>query len=319
TVDTTAPLVAINAVTTRTNNSKPSFSGGYGVASGDNAAVTVTVYRGAGTGGTVVATPTATLDTVAHTWSTAALASALSPDGSYTVAARQTDTAGNTGAATSTFLLDTAPPTVAVSTTTNPVNSTNRTATSASGTTETGATVSVVATDGAGHSSSAVIATVTSTTWSATGIDVSGLNDGTITYTATATDAAGNTATAAKTATKDTVVPTVTVNQASAQADPTKTSPINFTVVFSKSVTGFTASGVTLGGTAGGTKTIIVTGSDSTYNVAVSGMTDGTVTASVSAAAASDGAGNANTASTSIDNSVTYDTTPPTASAITTA
>src|SRR5437667_210241 len=83
------------------------------------------------TGGTVVATPTATLDTVAHTWSTAALASALSPDGSYTVAARQTDTAGNTGAATSTFLLDTAPPTVAVSTTTNPVNSTNRTATSA--------------------------------------------------------------------------------------------------------------------------------------------------------------------------------------------
>ena len=82
TVDTTAPLVAINAVTTPTNNSKPSFSGGYGVASGDNAAVTVTVYRGAGTGGTVVATPTATLDTVAHTWSTAALASALSPDGS---------------------------------------------------------------------------------------------------------------------------------------------------------------------------------------------------------------------------------------------
>src|SRR5207245_10082235 len=91
------------------------------------------------------------------------------------------------------------------------------------------------------------------------------------------------------------------------------------TVSFSQPVTGLTSSGVTLGGTAGGTKTIIVTGSDSTYNVAVSGMTDGTVTASVSAAAASDGAGNANTASTSIDNSVTYDTTPPTASAITTA
>ena len=42
--------------------------------------------------------------------------------------------------------------------------------------------------------------------------------------------------------------PTVTINQAARQADPTKTSPINFTVVFSKSVTGFATGDVTFTG-----------------------------------------------------------------------
>ena len=40
----------------------------------------------------------------------------------------------------------------------------------------------------------------------------------------------------------------VTINQAAGQADPTKTQPINFTVVFSQSVTGFSSSGVSLAG-----------------------------------------------------------------------
>ena len=35
--------------------------------------------------------------------------------------------------------------------------------------------------------------------------------------------------------------PTVTINQAAGQADPTNASPINFTVVFSEAVTGFDA------------------------------------------------------------------------------
>jgi len=77
-------------------------------------------------------------------------------------------------------------------------------------------------------------------------------------------------------------------------------------VVFSTAVTGFTSAGVTLGGTAGPT-TAVVTGSGTTYNVAVSGMTQtGTVTASVVAGAANDLAGNPNTASSGTDNSVTY-------------
>src|SRR5438552_7258461 len=99
----------------------------------------------------------------------------------------------------------------------------------------------------------------------------------------------------------------VTINQAAGQADPTSSSPINFTAVFSKPVSGFTGAGVTLSGTAGGTKTAAVSGGPSTYNVAVSGMTTaGTVLASIAAGVASDAAGNGNTASTSTDNSVTF-------------
>ncbi len=108
------------------------------------------------------------------------------------------------------------------------------------------------------------------------------------------------------TVTYDITPPTVTVNQAASQADPTGGSPINFTAVFSQTVTGFTNSGVALGGTAGAT-TAVVTGSGTTYNVAVSGMTQsGTVTASIPAGAASDLAGNPSTASTSTDNTVTF-------------
>ena len=51
----------------------------------------------------------------------------------------------------------------------------------------------------------------------------------------------------------DTTAPTVTINQAAGQADPTNASPINFMVVFSQAVTDFATGDVTLGGTAGAT------------------------------------------------------------------
>ncbi len=107
----------------------------------------------------------------------------------------------------------------------------------------------------------------------------------------------------------DTTAPAVTINQAAGQADPTNTSPINFTVVFSETVTDFATGDVTITGTATGTKTATVTGSGTTYNVAVSGMTSsGTVIASIAAGVAHDAATNANLASTSTDNTVTYST-----------
>ena len=107
--------------------------------------------------------------------------------------------------------------------------------------------------------------------------------------------------------------PTVTIDQAAGQADPTNTSPIDFTVVFSVPVSDFDTGDVTLGGTAGGT-TAIVTGSGTTYNVAVSGMTSWgtTVIASIDAGVAHSEAGNPNAASTSTDNTVTYDNIAPT-------
>jgi len=142
-------------------------------------------------------------------------------------------------------------------------------------------------------------------------------SDGSHTLTAVARDAAGNTATSsAVTVTVDNTPPTVTINQAAGQADPTSASPINFTAVFSEAVSGFAAADVTVSGTAGGTKTVVVSGGPATYNVAVSGMTtSGTVTASIVAGAAVDAAGNGSAASTSTDNTVTFnaaDTTPPT-------
>ncbi len=58
----------------------------------------------------------------------------------------------------------------------------------------------------------------------------------------------GNTASTStdNTVTYDTTPPTVTINQAAGQADPTNASPINFTVVFSEPVTGFATGDVTL-------------------------------------------------------------------------
>ena len=152
------------------------------------------------------------------------------------------------------------------------------------------------------------------------GVDVSGLTaDGTVTASigaGVATDAAGNN-NAASTSTDnqvtyDTTAPTVTINQAAAQVDPTNASPINFTVIFSEPVIGFATGDVTLNGTAGAT-TATVTGSGTTYNVAVSGMTgSGTVIANIVAGVATDPAGNDNIVSTSTDNTVTYDVTKPT-------
>ena len=119
----------------------------------------------------------------------------------------------------------------------------------------------------------------------------------------------------------DTTAPSVTINQAAGQGDPTSASPINFTVTFNETVTGFAAGDISFAGsTVGGTLTATVTGTGPTYNVAVSGMTgSGSVVVSVPAGAATDAAGNASLASTSTDNSVTFgtvDTTAPTVQSI---
>jgi len=151
-------------------------------------------------------------------------------------------------------------------------------------------------------------------------VAVSGMaNSGTVIATipaGVAVDASNNanlaSSSADNTVTYDVAIPTVTINRAVGQADPTNTSPINFTVVFSEPVTGFTNAGVALSGTAGAT-TVVVTGTGATYNVAVSGMTNsGTVIATVAAGNAQDAAGNSNTNSTSTDNNVLYDATAPT-------
>src|SRR5262249_17061911 len=116
--------------------------------------------------------------------------------------------------------------------------------------------------------------------------------------------------------TLDTTPPSVTINQAAGQADPTRLLPINFTVVFSEPVTGFAGNGVSLSGStanvSSATKT--VTGGGTTYNVAINNVTSNgsTVIASISAQAAQDLAGNNCLASTSTDNTVILDNVSPT-------
>jgi len=108
--------------------------------------------------------------------------------------------------------------------------------------------------------------------------------------------------------------PGATINQAATQADPTSATPIVFTVVFSEPVTGFTGSDVSFtGSTAGGTLAAAVAGSGENYTVSVSGMTtSGTVVASIPAGAAVDADNNPTLASTSTDNSVQFNSPPPT-------
>lgn len=115
--------------------------------------------------------------------------------------------------------------------------------------------------------------------------------------------------------------PSVAIEQAAGQADPTASSPIEFIAQFSEPVTGLQASDVQLGGSATATPTS-VTGGPSTYTVTVTATTDGTVTATIPAGAATDSDGNTsdpNTPSTSVDNTVTRDTTAPGVSLTTTA
>ena len=131
-----------------------------------------------------------------------------------------------------------------------------------------------------------------------------------------ATDSGGNT-NLASTSTDNTVsldsIPTVTVNQASGQADPETDSDIAYDVVFSESVTGFVAGDVTAtkdGGALPGGASIGVSGSGATYTVTISGLaTDGTddgdYVVTLAAGVATDVVGNGNLASTSVDNTVT--------------
>ena len=105
--------------------------------------------------------------------------------------------------------------------------------------------------------------------------------------------------------------PTVTINKASGQADPSKTLPFTYTVTFSSSVTGFDVSDLVRAGTSTG-GSASVSGSGSTYTVTLSGsLTEGTAGFTVAAGAAVDIAGNASVASTSTDNLVSYDLTGP--------
>jgi hypothetical protein len=123
----------------------------------------------------------------------------------------------------------------------------------------------------------------------------------------------------------DVISPTVTLEQANEQIDPTASKMVRFTATFSEPVIGFDASDIdlresTTSGSLTATVTEIGTMDGTTYEIAVTGMTgNGEVVATVTANAATDAAGNSNRASNSIDNTITFNNTVPTIDSITRA
>ena len=114
--------------------------------------------------------------------------------------------------------------------------------------------------------------------------------------------------------TVDNVVPTVTINQAAGQPDPTTVTPLKYTVQFSEPVTDFAPDDLTVSpfNVAPGA-VFAVTGSGTNYDVTLSGISsDGSaVVVSVRSGAAADAFGNPNNISTSLDNTIKLDNVAP--------
>ena len=200
-------------------------------------------------------------------------------------------TATPTNASSTTFLVTFSESVTGVATGNFSLNTSGVTGASITGVSGSGATRTVTVNTGTG--SGTIRLDLSSTTPAIT--DFVGGNALTATY------GSGTVLTVDKTA------PTVTINQAAGQDDPAYANPIHFTVIFSEAVSGFASNDVTVGGTAGGSKTVTISGSGPTYDIAVDGLTTpGTVTASIAAGRATDAAGNNNAASTSTDNTVTF-------------
>lgn len=104
--------------------------------------------------------------------------------------------------------------------------------------------------------------------------------------------------------------PTVTINQASGQVDPASTLPVNYTVQFSEPINTatFTTSDITQTGTVTGvTWSITNSGDNMTFTLsAVATAGYGTIIPFMAANRVTDLTGNNNTASTFVDNSVSY-------------
>ncbi len=251
---------------------------------------------------------------VTTTTTTYSVTSSLLSSGTHTLSVSSEDVAGNAGpsSATTTIFIDTTAPEapsdpVLSAASDTGISSSDRITKSTTLTfTGTGEEVSYVRLyDGAVATGTSPGPTVASGTYSGA---TTALSAGTHTITARATDVAGNISVASGSTVViiDLTAPTLTVNVAAGQADPTTTPLISYTVVFSEQVDGFVNTDVTLSGTALATTTAL-SGSGPTYGIQASGMTkSGTVIAAVAASKVTDIAGNANTASTTTDNTVTY-------------
>lgn len=118
-VDTEPPTVTLNAPSSRSNDTTPTFTG----TASETTPVTVQIYAGLRAEGTVVSSATAT--GTGGNWSSGDASPAL-PSGKYTAVATQESSLGNpTGTSEpQSFEVDTAPPTVTLNTPASPSNDT---------------------------------------------------------------------------------------------------------------------------------------------------------------------------------------------------
>ena len=193
TIDTTAPVVTISANPVATTNLT---TAGF-------------TFSGTDTGGGSVASYQCKLDAAAYAACTSPTSLSALAAGSHTYLITATDTAGNVSTAASyTWTVDITPPTVAITT-----PSANGTFAATTGL----ASYAIAGTCSENGRSVAISGSITgsvtcsSGAWS-TNINLSALADGVVSLTATHTDVAGNsTSSAARTLTKDTVVPVINV------------------------------------------------------------------------------------------------------------
>ncbi len=109
----------------------------------------------------------------------------------------------------------------------------------------------------------------------------------------------------------DGIGPTVTVEKAVGQGNPTNTLPIRFSIVFNEPVIGFSTSSITLYGTASPSN-MYLTGTWSNYTLTISNVAQtGTIVAAVTSSVCTDLSGNPNANSYSTDNVIHYENVPP--------
>lgn len=109
--------------------------------------------------------------------------------------------------------------------------------------------------------------------------------------------------------------PVATISQSIGQVDPTNNGTIYFTIVFDQPIDplSFTAADITLSGTGTGTVASISSPDNITWSISVSATNEGTIVVSLPANSVFDNNANPNGTSLVIDDTVTYDITPPTA------
>lgn len=113
TVDTHAPIVSLDAVSSPTKDPTPTFAGNAGTLAGDDASVTVVIHQGGASESKSVAVS-------GGRWSYTPPAL---PDGSYSIDVRQEDAAGNLGTAgPAAFTIDTHSPNISINQPASPSN-----------------------------------------------------------------------------------------------------------------------------------------------------------------------------------------------------